>query len=287
MPARVPTAAFERLLGRLKRAASCKAIAETQTEAQLSLHLGYKVNGMRFDGRRTQQQNCDSAREACDLSRIGSLFPAGTELAVLRDFGAAKPLYELEARHVRKAAPKRIEDFAAGRHCASLALEKLGFAQYPLEMKDDRTPAWPQGIVGSITHTDGFAAAAVASAAHCISLGLDAEKIDRVAQDVWTHICSQEEINRIRELQPDKAAFAAALIFSAKEAFYKCQYPITGEFLDFQAGRVNFGNIASASGPCSFTMRPGSAIERLIDPPYIGRWYTDGCHIVTGFYFGR
>jgi 4'-phosphopantetheinyl transferase EntD len=236
--------------------------------------------------KKQRQQSNGPAGESCDLRRLSSLFPTGTEVAVLRDFGAAKPLHDQEVKYVRQAAPKRIEDFAAGRHCASLALEKLGFTQYPVEMRNDRAPAWPQGVVGSITHTDGFAAAAVARVGLCISLGLDAEKIDRVSHDLWSYICSQEEISRLLELRPSKAAFAAALIFSAKEAFYKCQYPITGEFIDFQAGTVNFEDVSAASGSCSFIIRPGSAIERRIDPPYKGHWFADGSHIVTGFYFG-
>ena len=47
-------------------------------------------------------------------------------------------------------------------------------------MAEDRAPIWPDRVVGSITHTGDFAAAAVAWAADIAGLGIDSEQaIDR------------------------------------------------------------------------------------------------------------
>lgn len=37
----------------------------------------------------------------------------------------------------------------------------------------------------------------------------------------------------MNSLRPSERAAAVTLIFSAKEAFYKCQYPLVAEWLDF------------------------------------------------------
>ncbi|MFF1717797.1 hypothetical protein [Streptomyces sviceus] len=38
-----------------------------------------------------------------------------------------------------------------------------------------RCPAWPDGVVGSMTHCDGYRAAAVAHAGEVLGVGIDAE----------------------------------------------------------------------------------------------------------------
>jgi 4'-phosphopantetheinyl transferase EntD len=57
-------------------------------------------------------------------------------------------------------------------------------------MAGDRTPVWPDGVVGSITHTGDFAAAAVAWAADIAGLGIDSEQVidpaaARDIADIW------------------------------------------------------------------------------------------------------
>jgi 4'-phosphopantetheinyl transferase EntD len=92
---------------------------------------------------------------------------------------------------------------------------------------------WPEFLVGSITHTVGLCAAAVADRAHVIALGLDSEVVGAVKADLWPSICAAAELAWVDTLQPGEQAQAVAMIFSAKEAFYKCQYPLVGERLNF------------------------------------------------------
>jgi 4'-phosphopantetheinyl transferase EntD len=76
----------------------------------------------------------------------------------------------------------------------------------------------------------------VALRRHVAALGLDSEVVGDVNEEIWPSICTSKEIEWLQSL-PD-AARGAALIFSTKEAFYKCQYSVTQEFLGFKDVRV-------------------------------------------------
>jgi 4'-phosphopantetheinyl transferase EntD len=76
--------------------------------------------------------------------------------------------------HLHRAVLKRQVEFLAGRVCAQQALEVLpGHKPGAIPPQPDRAPGWPPGIVGSITHTKGYAAALVALETHYQGLGVD------------------------------------------------------------------------------------------------------------------
>jgi 4'-phosphopantetheinyl transferase EntD len=74
---------------------------------------------------------------------------------------------------LRHATQKRQREFLAGRWCAKQALQGLGAGSTHVAMAGDRAPIWPDGVVGSITDTGDFAAAAVAWAADVAGLGIE------------------------------------------------------------------------------------------------------------------
>ena len=175
-----------------------------------------------------------AAKNPASLSaRLASLFPPGSRAAELR--GAADPalLYPEEAAHVAKAVATRVQEFAAGRLCARRVLAEFGVLNYPLEAAKDRQPLWPANLVGSITHTEGFGAAVAAEKQHVAALGIDSEVAGRVKAELWPCICTEGEIAWLETRAPLERGVAATLIFAAKEAFYKCQYPLTAEWLNF------------------------------------------------------
>ena len=137
-----------------------------------------------------------------------------------------------------RAVPKRAREFAAGRLCARKALESFGITGFAVRAAPDRQPLWPDPVVGSITHTTGFCAAVIAERARFASLGIDTEMAEAVKTELWPSICVPAELGWIEALPPAERARAATLIFSAKEAFYKCQYPRTGEWLSFSDLRI-------------------------------------------------
>jgi enterobactin synthetase component D len=118
--------------------------------------------------------------------------------------------------------------FAAGRECASRAIEQLLGAPSPdaLPRGPAGEPVWPAGLTGSITHTGDFVAAAVAPSSMARGLGLDAEQV-----------VSPERAARVASIvtQPGEAclgpqtvsdALRVTLLFSIKEAVFKCLYPL-------------------------------------------------------------
>jgi 4'-phosphopantetheinyl transferase EntD len=162
------------------------------------------------------------------------LFPHGALTAELREAGDPGALYPEEARHVQKAVPKRIEEFAAGRLCARLLLHEFGIHNFAIEVGAHRQPLWPEELVGSITHTAGFCAAVVAPKKYLRSVGIDTEIAGSVRTTLWRGICTPAETTWLGSLPEFEQLAAATLIFSAKEAFYKCQFALTQERLGFQ-----------------------------------------------------
>ena len=135
-------------------------------------------------------------------------------------------------------AEKRVREFAAGRQCARLALQRLGYPDAPLLSLPDRRPSWPSGITGSITHCAGMAGAVVAPTSNVRSLGVDVEVIDAVDEHLWPRVLNAWEHAWLQSFPAGERRIWATVIFSAKEAFYKCQYPIVGQWLEFDDVQV-------------------------------------------------
>ncbi|MFW5875177.1 MAG: 4'-phosphopantetheinyl transferase family protein [Myxococcota bacterium] len=157
------------------------------------------------------------------------LFGAGVVVEVDDPCRPASGLFAEEAASVRRAVDLRRREFAAGRRASRRALRLLGFAPRPIVARADRLPQWPPGCVGSITHTDRWCAAAVAPSRSHRSLGLDAEPARGLDAALWSAVLTAEEGQMLRGRPP----VWARLLFSAKEAAYKCQYPLTGRMLGF------------------------------------------------------
>jgi 4'-phosphopantetheinyl transferase EntD len=140
---------------------------------------------------------------------------------------------------LRHASPKRQRDFLAGRCCAEEALWRLGARSTHVAMAEDRTPIWPDGVVGSITHSGDFAAAAVAWAADVAGLGIDSEQIvDPAAARDIAAVCMVDEAALFRAAHGRSFCEFCTLVFSAKEAVFKCLFPLTRKFLEFSDVRI-------------------------------------------------
>jgi len=130
-------------------------------------------------------------------------------------------------------APRRKATFAAGRRAARMVLGQ----SEPILRASSGEPIWPEGWVGSITHTDQFAMAACAPASQITSIGIDLENIKASILDLGAQIASRQELRQIERYTTDSAA-ALTLAFSAKEAAYKALYPKHQEFIDYRQALV-------------------------------------------------
>jgi 4'-phosphopantetheinyl transferase EntD len=167
-------------------------------------------------------------------SQLADLFPPGVVAAELLGNAPVALLTEPELQFISHCADKRIQDFTAGRACAHRALAELGVTDFSLLSSSDRAPIWPPSITGSITHTEGFRAAVVAYKRDLCSIGVDCESIAAVDRDLWSRICHPAERERLAQLDDSQSQRLAALIFATKEAFYKCQYPLTKQWVGFE-----------------------------------------------------
>lgn len=190
---------------------------------------------------------------------LASLFPPGALAAELRTPGDPALLLPEEVPFLGRAVPARAQEFAAGRLCARRLFAEFNLADCPLPVAADRQPVWPRSLVGSITHTSGFCAAVVAQRSCIPALGIDCEAIERVKESLWPHIFMSAEALWLASLPPAQQGAAATLIFSAKEAFYKCQYPLVGERLGFHDARVEVSDWGGSRG--TFTIEASRKID--------------------------
>jgi 4'-phosphopantetheinyl transferase EntD len=213
---------------------------------------------------------------------LAGLFPPGVIGAELRMAGDLPPLLPDEAQHPGRAVSKRVQEFAAGRFCARRALAELGFVGYPLGMNSDRRPRWPADVVGSITHTDGICGAVVAERGRFRAIGLDMEIVGRVTPEIWRTICTPEETAWLAALREPEQSRCAALIFSGKETFYKCQYGVTRQWLEFDDVALDQLSLGARTG--RFTLRPRRKIALLGHDAValMGRFEFRGSLVVTG-----
>lgn len=141
-----------------------------------------------------------------------------------------------EEKHlVDDVADVRRAETTTARHCARLALVRLGAQPVPILRAPSRAPVWPAGYVGSMTHCAGFRGAAVGRTNDARSVGIDAEPDAPLPPGVLRLVTSPAE----RESMSGgwwKGSSGVAwdrLVFSAKEAVYKAWEPVVGRWLDF------------------------------------------------------
>ncbi|GAB3469824.1 4'-phosphopantetheinyl transferase family protein [Azotobacter salinestris] len=126
-----------------------------------------------------------------------------------------------------RGAAKRQAEYLAGRLCARQALQRLTGTPDVPAIGEDRAPQWPAGVVGSITHGAGWAAALVGQADAWRGLGLDTELLLPTgrARRLVGQILTPAELGRLPDT-PEAQAWLTSLTFSLKESLFKALYPL-------------------------------------------------------------
>jgi enterobactin synthetase component D len=133
---------------------------------------------------------------------------------------------------------RRQAEYRAGRALGARLLERLGAAQTAIGAAADRAPVWPRFYVGSISHSDSLVFVAVARQSEVAALGIDVEPIlSRDALSETAPILFNPRELALIDAAPDAAA-AATIVFSAKEALFKCLYPLTRRFFSFEDAEI-------------------------------------------------
>ncbi|MFE3961647.1 4'-phosphopantetheinyl transferase family protein [Streptomyces cyaneofuscatus] len=212
---------------------------------------------------------------------IESLLPAYVSCAATREESVPDgTLFPEEEALVARSVPKRRNDFATARACARRAMGRLGLEPVAVLHGKRGMPLWPEGIVGSLTHCDGYRAAALAREADVLSLGVAAEP----------HAPLPEGVGELVVRPSERERFAAAagihwdrLVFSAKESVFKTWYPLTLTELDFDEADLTFhqeddDDDGAAGG--TFTarlLRTDPALPPVLD----GKWRVEDGIVAT------
>ena len=131
-----------------------------------------------------------------------------------------------------KKTTTRDKEFLLGLYCAAKALKSFGLEEPIVGQKETGSPQWPEGFVGSISHSKGLVLSVVGRSDNYQSIGVDLEKVNRLKAQTIDRIVHDYERGFI---QMDRKK--ASILFSLKEAFYKAQSPIFN-------GQLNFKDVA-------------------------------------------
>ena len=214
-----------------------------------------------------------------DKTLIDSLFPAEVITEEAHPMCLRGTLYSEEEAYLRNALPKRRWEFTAGRLCARRALIQLGIENFPLLVGNNREPVWPTGIVGSISHTEGYCAVAISRKCLIETLGLDVELTRNLSRDCWRQICTRSELAWINSLPTDRRQENVALLFSAKECLYKCQHQISRTWLDFHDVAITI-NPDTGEFNATLLVNAGSSFKR--GTCFRGKYLFCRCYVFTG-----
>lgn len=187
--------------------------------AELVLCIGAGLQAMRRKA--SMSEMLDEQKIAWLLETAVGMLPEGCVLDVLAVTDDLSDLAEAELGAMNSWVPHRRNEFATGRRCARRALDAQGFeGSASLEVDPDGVPVWPEGLVGSISHSRGVAAAVATWASECSLIGLDLEKTNRLSEAAMKRVIHQKEAQFVKDDQ-----VKATVLFSLKEAFYKAQFP--------------------------------------------------------------
>jgi 4'-phosphopantetheinyl transferase EntD len=167
------------------------------------------------------------------------ILPPGVAVVATGEDVLDAGLFAEEEEIVGRAVEKRRREFATGRACARAALERLGAPPGAIPAGPRGDPRWPEGVVGSITHCDGYRAAAVAWSVEVITLGVDAEPDAPLPEGVLGDIALPGERARLADLaRRDPGVSWDRLLFSIKESVYKAWFPLAERWLGFEDASV-------------------------------------------------
>ncbi|MDB6059982.1 MAG: 4-phosphopantetheinyl transferase [Verrucomicrobiaceae bacterium] len=142
---------------------------------------------------------------------------------------------------IEKSVPKRQAEFTAGRICARKALQLLNGDGTLPQIGSNREPLWHPSTIGSITHNETIAAAAISRSTIYRGIGIDFETViaPTTRENVLTEILTTAELNTYYSLNNEQRAQFFTIVFSAKESFFKALFNSVNKFFGFHDALVS------------------------------------------------
>jgi 4'-phosphopantetheinyl transferase EntD len=189
-------------------------------------------------------------------------------------------LFPAERAALGESVEKRRREFVTARACARGALAALGIPAQPIPVGERGEPSWPAGVIGTITHCDGYRACALARSDSLSALGIDAEPNRPLPAGVLADIASAGERDMLRRARLDDPSVNwDRLLFSAKESVYKAWFPLARRWLGFEDAEVDIDRDAR-----TFTARllvPGPVLFGAPLAGFRGRWLVEDGLVLT------
>lgn len=224
----------------------------------------------------------------------------------LDDAAVVAALHPVEAEQIAGAVAGRRADFAWARACAREAMGRLGVPSGPIVRGGRGMPVWPPGVVGSLTHTDGLRAAALARTDRVRSVGMDVELHEPLSDGVLEVVSLPEEAAWVRAIGDEIGTVHwDTLLFTAKEATYKAWFPLTRRWLGFADAHITLvPDPPGRRGPGrdesddDDTVATGSLRSRILVAPHAvdggpdllefdGRWVVRGGYVASSIVLRR
>ncbi|MGW0810812.1 4'-phosphopantetheinyl transferase family protein [Nonomuraea sp. NPDC002799] len=188
-------------------------------------------------------------------------------------------LFPEEEAVVARAVAKRRMEFATVRRCARAALAELGLPAVPILPGERGAPVWPPGVVGSMSHCQGYRVCALAREQHVETVGVDAEPDAALPGGVLAAVSDAAERARLAELAAVRPEVSwDRLLFCAKEAVYKAWFPLTRRWLDFSEASVT---IDPAGTFAARLLIEGTTPEGRRLTGFQGRWLAEGGLVIA------
>lgn len=171
---------------------------------------------------------------------LGGLFSAPIRAAVVPIEDHTHDLHPIETKGIATAVESRQHEFSTGRWLARGLLAELGQSPVAIPRARDRTPCWPPGWIGSITHSGPLCAVAVARSTAQRGIGIDLEPDRAPKPGLERLICFGEELSWIGSSGEAERGRRCRLVFSAKEAVYKAFHLRTDRVWRFSEVSLEF-----------------------------------------------
>lgn len=205
---------------------------------------------------------------------ISGLFPDGVLTLVEHRDNWPTDLAPAERNQLGDVCGKRLAEFAAGREQARRLIAAITGTAEPLLVGDYRQPLWPDGIIGSISHSDDFCAVAVAARESISDLGIDVEPMGALNPEVEDVVLTEAEMTATEGQQ----SWVRKLIFSIKESNYKCCYHMVKAYIDFKQCEVKL-NHSDQSYRAAILCNNSDGEPLSIQVK--GRWMVESGHLFT------
>lgn len=196
-----------------------------------------------------------------DLATLRSRLPDGVLLETSAVHDATGEICAEEQAMVATAVDSRRFEFSSARVLAHKILNQLGRNQGPLLSHPDRSPAWPQGVLGSLSHSRTQCAALIAEQKpQLLGLGVDVEDLRPMKPNLFAEILTRAEMECMTSTVPENLHVAHVLtIFGIKEAVYKAMLPLGNQGLGFHAMEVDV-----LSDPLQPKVRPLADLQQRL-----------------------